>query len=356
MILQKTHKISFHFYDTGGGDAIHIRFLGDDYTWHNILIDGGYSKQYKYAFGPLIKEILASDEVVDHWIVSHIDRDHIGAVLGFLQDKTIKDKPNTVKSFIFNSTSEPIQVPGEKIAVRDGITLRQYIKDNYIKAESSINTKTKPIRVHGLQITILSPTPEKQEKAEDLWADEERSMKIGRSASQSDHAKTIAELKDLPFHEDTEEVNGSSIAILLEFGDIRALLLADSHPSDIVDSLSALRYSSANPIPISFMQLAHHGSKANTSPGVLSMVKTNNFVVTGNGVHNRHPDKETLVRLLEEAKKKEEKIKIHFVCDTPELRDLFKVDTDVQSCYEFECTFRQIGPENKYLLYSEITD
>lgn len=355
-MLQKTHKISFHYYDTGGGDAIHIRFLGEDSNWHNILIDGGYAREYKNGFAPLIKEILAADEVVDHWIISHIDRDHIGAVLGFVQDKTIKDKPNAVKRLIFNSTSEPIQIPSEKISVRDGITLREYIKNSYIQTETSINTKTNPIEVHGLRMTILSPTPEKQKKAENLWTEEERTMKVGRKASQSDHEKTIAELKDLPFNQDKDEVNGSSIAILVEFGDIKTLLLADSHPSDIEDSLSALRYSATKPIPLSFMQLSHHGSRANTNPGVLSMVKTNNFVVTGNGVHNRHPDKEALVRLLEEAKKKEEKIKIHFVCDTPELRDLFKVDTDVQSCYEFECTFRQIGPENKYLLYSEITD
>lgn len=355
-MLQKTHKISFHFYDTGGGDAIHIRFLGEDSSWHNILIDGGYPREYKNAFAPLIKEILASDEVVDHWIVSHIDRDHIGAVLGYLQDKTIKNKNEAVRSFLFNATSEPIQVPSEKISVRDGITLREYIKDNHIQTETSINTKTKPIEVHGLQITILSPTPEKQEKAKDLWAEEERSMKIGRTASQSDHAKTIDELKDLRFHQDTDEVNGSSIAILVEFGDMRALLLADSHPSDIEDSLSALHFSSTNPIPLSFMQLSHHGSKANTSPGLLEMVRTNNFVITGNGIHNRHPDKEALVRLLEEGKKKEEKIKIHFVCDTHELRDLFKVDADAASCYEFECTYKQIGPENKYFLYSAITD
>lgn len=355
-MLQKTHKISFHYYDTGGGDAIHIRFLGEDSSWHNILIDGGYAREYKNAFAPLIKEILASDEVVDHWIITHIDRDHIGAVLGFLEDKTIKDKPNTVKSFIFNSTSEPIQVPTEKISVRDGITLREYIKQSRIQNETSINTKTNPIKVQGLQMTLLSPTPEKQKQAEDIWAEEERSIKVGRRASQSDHAKTICELKDLPFHQDKDEVNGSSIAILVEFCGIKALLLADSHPSDIEDCLSGMLFSSTNPLPVSFMQLSHHGSKANTSPELLQMVKTDNFVITGNGIHNRHPDKEAVVRLLEQGKKNELNINIHFACDTNELRDLFKVDKVIPSCYKFICTYKQIGPESELFLYEEITD
>ncbi len=355
-MLQKTHKISFHYYDTGGGDAIHIRFLGEDSNWHNILIDGGYAREYKNTFAQLIKEILAADEIVDYWIISHIDRDHIGSVLGFLQDKTIKDKSKAVKGFIFNSTSEPIQIPSEKISVRDGITLREYIKKSYFQTETSINTETNPIEVFGLKMTILSPTPEKQKKAEDLWTEEERTMKIGRKASQSDHAKTIAELKDLPFHQDKDEVNGSSIATLVEFGDITALLLADSHPSDIEDSLSALRYSSTNPVPLSFMQLSHHGSKANTSIELLEMVKTENFVVTGNGIHNQHPDKEALVRLLEYGKKNEIKIKIHYSCDTKELRDLFKIDAKIESCYEFETTYKEIGPENELFLFEEITD
>jgi hypothetical protein len=35
-MTQKTHRISFHFFDIGGGDAIFIRFLGTDSQWHNM--------------------------------------------------------------------------------------------------------------------------------------------------------------------------------------------------------------------------------------------------------------------------------------------------------------------------------
>ncbi len=354
--MQKTHQVSFHFLDVNGGDAIHIRFLGTDSKWHNVLIDGGYSKKYKNAVGPLIRRIVEAGEVIDYWIISHIDQDHIGAVLGFFKDKKIENKREVVKNFIFNYSPEKINIPTGKISVREGIDLRDFLKVNDIQAISPINTSTASLDIFGFKITILSPTPEKGAVAAELWRKKESSGMIGRKASESDHKKTIEDLNDVGFKEDDDPTNGSSIAFLAEFQDIKALLLADSHPSDIIGSLDNLRYSKDTPLGVKFMQLSHHGSKGNTCPELLKIVKTNNYVVTGNGIHNRHPDKETLVRLIINKVRCSKMLNIHFVCDTAELRNIFFVDQNAFENHKFNCSYSDLGIDSKTLAYLPLKD
>lgn len=355
-MTQKTHQISFHFFDIGGGDAIFIRFLGNDSNWHNILIDGGYGREYKNSFGPLIKEILALGEQVENWIISHIDRDHIGAVKGFVADKRIDNKQNVVKNFLFNHSPEMIKESNGKISVEDGIILRDFLTKHNFLTTVPINTLTKLIECYGLKIIILSPTPEKEAVATELWKKEESNGKVGRTEIQSDHKKSIDELRGIKFNTDTNPINGSSIAVLAQFGEVNVLLLADSHPSDIVDSLKTLGFSKDNPIKTQFMQLSHHGSKANTSPELLEIVQTNSYVITGNGIHNRHPDKEAIVRVITNDKRDSEIINIHFACDTQELREMFDVDNDALENYNFNCSYSQLGLESENLSYLPITE
>lgn len=355
-MTQKTHQINFHFFDIGGGDAIFIRFLGDDSKWHNILVDGGYGREYKNAFGPLIREIVSCEEEIEKWIISHIDRDHIGAVKGFIEDKKIKNKPDVVKKFLFNHSPERIKESNGKISVGDGIILRNFLTKIGLLSVVPINTTVEPIECFGFKMTILSPTPEKEAIATELWKEEESKGKIGRTELQSDHKKSIEELKSAKFNMDTDLVNGSSIAFLAEFKEIKALLLADSHPSDVVDSLNSLGFSKDNPIKVEFMQLAHHGSKANTSPELLEVVQTNSYIITGNGIHNRHPDKEAIVRVLTNKNRNSENVNIHFVCDTNELRNIFKVDKCAVESYSFDCSYSQLGLDSKILSYLPLTE
>lgn len=355
-MIQKTHQLSFHFFNVGGGDAIFIRFLGRDTKWHNILVDGGYGKEYKNTFGPLIREITSSDEQIENWIITHIDRDHIGAVLGFVIDKGIKHKKEVVKNFLFNHSPEMIKKSNGKISVGDGIKFRDFLTENHLLTIVPINTETKPIECFGLKITILSPTPENEISATELWKKNEINGMIGRTDLQSDHKKTIEELKSAEFNQDKDPINGSSIAFLAEFGETKALMLADSHPSDVIDSLCSLGYCKKNPIEVEFMQLSHHGSKANTSPELLEVVNAKCYVVTGNGIRNRHPDKEVIVRVLMKNKRSTEILNIHFACDTKELRNMFNVDEKAFENYKFECSYSELGLGSERLAYLALKD
>jgi len=343
-MFTKPHNITYTFFDVGGGDAIWIRFFGTDQNWHNILIDGGYGYAYKQAFGPLLYQLVTAGEKIDLWIISHIDRDHIGAILGFMQDKKIKNKILAIKEFWFNHSEQIVDIPDGKLAVGDGIKFRNYLIDNGLLTRETITTSLPAADFFGLKLTILSPTQEKQEIASKLWDAEEKISKLGRSVSDADHYKTIEELQDIIFTSDDDPVNGSSIALLTEYKGLNAVLLADSHPADIVNSLSSLGYSNEKPLKAVFMQLAHHGSKANTSPALLKIINTNDFVITGNGIHNRHPDKETLVRLLVQENRNETPLHFYFVCDTKELSNMFAADHHPFEHYNFTCTY---GGKNK---------
>lgn len=339
-MLTNEHEITFTFFDIGGGDAIWIRFLGTDRSWHNILIDGGYGYAYKTAFGPLINHLVSCEEKIDLWIITHIDRDHIGAVLGFGQDRKIKNKPQAVKEFWFNHSSVTVKVPNGRLAVNDGIKFRNYLTEQGLLTKEVITTSLVQKDFFGLSITILSPTPEKLSVADAKWLAEETG-KIGRSEEAADHAKTIEELHEQAFIGDTDPVNGSSIGLLIEFKSISTLLLGDSHADVVSGTLQTHGYSEKNPLTVEFMQLAHHGSKANTNPSLLAIVKTFNYVITGNGIHNRHPDKETLVRVLLQKDRPAMPIQFHFPCNTTELATIFSSDQNPFERYNFNCFYRR---------------
>lgn len=345
-MLLKTHKLTFTFFDVGGGDAIWIRYLGNDGKWHNILVDGGYGYTYKNAFGPLIQNIIA-EESIDLWIISHTDIDHIGATIGFIQDRKIKDKKAAVKQFWFNDSSFTVSQGNGKLGVEQGIKLRAFLEDNELSVNQAITTKLPPTDFFGLKITILSPSEEKLSIANTSWKEKERKGKLGRTVEQADHQKKIEEFYNNDFSEDTDVWNGGSIACLIEFYGITALLLADSHPSTIISALNNPELNIKVPMRADLVQLSHHGSKANTSQALLELFKSPIFIVTGNGITNRHPDKETLVRILNQKERPQEQIEFIFPSNTEALTNLFSVDVDPFSNYRFRTVYPHKG--NNYV-------
>lgn len=354
MMLTDTHKISVKFFNAAGADAIHIRFLGNDGKWHNVLIDGGYGHTYKDSFGPLIREILASGEYIDLWIVSHIDQDHIGAVLGFVKDRSIKDKAVAVRQFWFNHSPHTIPQGGRRVSVAQGINFRKYLAENNLLGKEWMTTELPPQELFGLKITLVSPAKDKLVIFDALWKKKERKAKAGRSAEKADHQKPFETLILADFSEDEDPWNGSSIACLLEFEDMRGLLLADSHPSVVVATLQKLGVSTNSPLGLDFVQMSHHGSKFNNSSELLGLIRTQTFIVTGNGVTNRHPDKTALVRVLTHPLRVEERISFVFPCDTPELRSLFDVDQDVLDLYDFQLSYPPSGQNFQVLNFIPI--
>jgi ribonuclease BN (tRNA processing enzyme) len=244
------------FWKVGSGDAITISYLDDTGQPRNIFIDGGYLSTYSKT---IKRELLAIEEkiqVVDLWIITHTDRDHIGGVEGFIKDPYFTNKKNIVNIFWFNWSSYETGLPDPAISVSQGIILRDYLLKEDKLYVKDIVTGREVFEVFGSRITILSPDKARLERSRQKWIKSESDKLI--SAGTNDYNRAIEELANYIADEDTEVWNGGSIAFVFEYSNSKILFLADSHPSAIVASLLNSGYSKENKLEVGYIKLSHH--------------------------------------------------------------------------------------------------
>lgn len=301
--------MTIKFLDAGCGDAIHIRFLGKDGGYHNILIDGGVEQGDVYVQGirEEIVQIISRNEIIDLWIITHIDNDHVGGILRFIKDTPVVSQIDLKKTiFWYNYSDKDFEVgikDSNLKSVRQGITLREYLLEKSFVNEF-ITDKLGTIEFYGISLTILSPSAEKLEKLVDKWRKSEIQIVKAESSSKkagkiTDYNIPIEEFDFDDYEEDASVENGSSIAFLLRYGNDNILFLSDSHPSTVVSALLKLGYNERNKITAKYTQIAHHGSKFNTSDQLLQLIDCGNFVISADG-YNKHclPNKKTLARVI----------------------------------------------------------
>ena len=114
------------------------------------------------------------------------------------------------------------------------------------------------------------------------------------------------------FDEDSDEVNGSSIAFILECENKRIMFLGDCHPSVIEKELKKMGFDENNKIKIDLMKISHHGSKGNTSRDLLKIIDCNKFLICTNGKRFNHPDKEVLARIIANKTNEKKEIFINY--------------------------------------------
>ena len=100
------------------------------------------------------------------------------------------------------------------------------------------------------------------------------------------------------FIQDLSATNGSSISIILNISNKKILFLGDSHPDIIIKSLRNLYSEDQFPIFFDAIQLSHHGSYNNNSPELLSIIRSDKYVISTNSNKYSHPEIETIASLL----------------------------------------------------------
>jgi beta-lactamase superfamily II metal-dependent hydrolase len=323
------------------GDAMRIRFYGSDKSYHNIFIDGGLRATYNHTIKKEVLNLIEDGEIIDLFVITHIDEDHISGVLKFIRDFQEK---NLVNEYWFNFSQYKIYLPSNdtKISVSQGIELRDHlIKINKLPDESITNNKEQ-IDFFGAKISILSPEERTLNKFE-----QELSKKIPRmdshliAAKSNDYSKTVEELAQIDFQEDTSITNRSSISFLFEHNKTRLLLLADAFPSTIVNSLSKLGYSCQNKLQVDYTKISHHGSKFSTNNELVQMLDCSNYIISANG-KNRHyfPNKQALARIINNSSKGFGKeIKLFFNYDKDTIPTIFSDDEIDQ--YNIKCIYAE---------------
>jgi beta-lactamase superfamily II metal-dependent hydrolase len=302
----------------GHGDAIVVETCVGDDTFR-ILIDGGPANCFEDKKGPrktpgalktVLDGMVSRGEVFNLTILTHVDDDHIGGLLRACEDE--KYRPIIFQDVWFNSgriiaQSLKMEAPPESVikindrshpltSIAQGVDFDKLLQ-KYCKSPRQLRVVTgQKIKIKHGAITILSPTEDQLERLLVKWEKEEPGSLT--SAGKRDYGCSLDELlKGDVFVEDVSVHNASSIAFLLEAGGAKALFLADALPSTICQSLHKLGYSAANPLEVSVCKLAHHGSKANTSSELLSLIRAEKFIVSTNGLRHGLPNKATIARI-----------------------------------------------------------
>lgn len=315
--------IEIRFLSVGTADAVVIKITEGEKVI-NLLIDSGTKATYQ-ALKRELKAIMSSGQTVFSWIITHWDSDHIGGIMEFLEDNEFK-KTRLIESIWFNANYEvPVQLEQEwgNISAKQAESLRDFIERTNGLETFEVTTDLKPFQFSGGEIIFLSPTKVNLAKALKKLSP---FKSIGSSEDSND--KTVEELAGKKFVPDRSPINRSCIALLLKYDSRQFMFLADASPLDIIPELRKLRASEDRPLDLELMQVAHHGSKKNTSEELLRLCRAKDYVISGDGrSSSKLPDKETLVRIISHPQRNfDEKINIYLTNRSKYNETMFHVD------------------------------
>jgi len=357
-------QVKMKVFAAEAGDSFLISF--NDEGKKNILIDMGFRSTYNKQIKKELVALNSRGESIDLLVFTHIDQDHINGGIALLEENGLANNPNivSIKEIWFNTnrhlnftekksideatleklikTAKEFPKPrmrenytGE-IGFAQGNTLSKLICCNLYNWNTLFdgNAVVAPNKIDiGLntRIYILSPTLDKLEDLSNDWKtylikkglpsvnhelcdhlfemyieghlDQVKSNYYGRQCGfEKIDFKALAEHT---FEEDVSITNGSSIAFILEHYDTMLLFLGDAYPSVALKGLEN-HFKDIQP-HFKLVKVSHHGSKYSTSCDLLSRFSADKFLISTNGNSHKHPDVETIARIIEtkQVEKKE---------------------------------------------------
>lgn len=239
------------------------------------------------------------------------------------------------------------------------------VNDSFAGGLVRVNEQNNTVSLSDdIKITILSPTVEKIDRLNGVWTKE--LLKLGlqpkfNNCEELDEAfeKVLVNLvqgnkrgflrncsneKDIinvlsendEFIEDTDEVNGSSIAFILEYNKKKILFLGDSHPSVIETEIKKYINGKEERLNIDLVKVAHHGSSGNISKELLKIIDCDKFLICTNGAQYSHPDPESIARIITSNPGKQKEIIMNY--ETPSIKQFFNEDMMKKYRYSIRCT------------------
>ena len=292
----------------GHGDCLWVEY-GDKQATHRWLIDGGTQSS---ATGLLrhIEALPASDRRLELLLLSHIDSDHIGGALPLMKSVQqglelgdvwfngwhhLSGRLGAKQGEMFSSAIADLRLPWN--AWRRG--------DAIVVDGDDLPSTTLP---GGMKLTLLSPTPAQLAKLAPAWQQELKKAGLvpgsrvdySRFLKGSPSTSTdVDQLADSAFNGDTAPANGSSIAVLAEFGGAAVLFGADAHDPVLRESVrTLLRKRGLERLKLDALKVSHHASQNNLSKELLALIDCKRYCVSTNGDYFCHPDREAIGRII----------------------------------------------------------
>ena len=297
------------------GDCLWVEY-GDAGKPRRILIDGGLAGTYDAICERARR---AGEECeVELLVITHVDADHIEGVV-----KLLSNLPRGLRfrEVWFNGWRH---LPNTRLGGPQGEKLTARLVDDGYSWNARLGHG--PVAVPGdgalpridldggLTLTLLSPTPVELARLAPKWRREcEKAGLLPGSLAEAREAlardrrigprrlgpPNVKRLAAEPYTEDDAPANGSSIAFLLEHGGRSCLFGADAFPQVVAASLRRLlRDRGAARLAVDAYKVAHHGSRYNNSPDLLSLVDARHYLFSTNGDRFEHPDPQTVARIL----------------------------------------------------------
>lgn len=300
------------------GDCLLLSWGGDRDTLHYALIDGGRTGTWKHL-KPALGLIASNGRPLELLVLSHIDADHIDGLNRMLDDGS----PIAPKRVWFNGFDQLRRLDpptgfspsGFAGADRYSMSLADAgwpINADFRGLPVMLETFPERFEIEGLSLKLLSPDRRKLAalKAEwDKWRNGQDDAGTGLAPSGQEPGgfapagiRPMPEVLDVdrlcgPSPVDESAPNGSSIAMIAEFGGRRVLFGADAHP-DLLEKALAAVAGDEGKVKLDLFKLAHHGSRANLTRAILESLDCSRFAISTNGSRFGHPDPEAIARIL----------------------------------------------------------
>jgi hypothetical protein len=291
------------------GDCLWIEYGTDPRHTSRVLVDCGTPSTSSRLLAK-IEAMPAPDRAVELFILTHIDEDHIGGAIPFLQAEMGGLKIAEVWFNGFKHLGEFLSAKqGERFAT---LIDKRQLAWNTSRDGHAIVIKDEELPVHvlpgGMKLTLLSPTVEKLEKLRVKWErDLPEGMVPGEGFDPEDllggnddfaNSTDVDAMAQSAFRSDTAAPNGSSIAVLAEFEGKSLLLAADAHPPVLETSIRKLLGNDNGRLRVGALKVSHHGSGGNTSPELLDLLDCPKYLISTNGDRFQHPHRPAISRII----------------------------------------------------------
>ncbi len=287
------------------GDSLLVSYGRADKPYH-LLIDGGTAETN-------LLKVLATHRTqgrlrLEALVVTHYDLDHIGGILELL-----RHPPEwlDIADVWFNGRHHVVE--SDILGHEEGTELSELIVAKYPWNSAFGGTAVqmeagKVILEGGLVATVLSPDEDRLIALASDWPADSKPLPdlsdveiepdiLGRHDTWP--PGSFRDLAKEKSSKDTSPANGSSIALMLEYEEKRALLTGDAFSSIVAAAIKSVW--TAHRPTVDLFKLSHHGSKRNTDGGLLGAVDCQRFLFSSNGRTHNHPDAVLVARVLDHS-------------------------------------------------------
>lgn len=338
------------------GDCLFLEFhyKGDTFS---MLIDTGPMSCWESVLRPFLDDLCEKEKRIDVLLITHFDADHLGGALHLFKNKKYSDLVNQVwfngpKQIVTPASSKaepkdqqafrilqsihehPMSAENGFISVQQAESLTTLLENQCKSVDSfvdgnAITSDTPSIQLtpdffidfllpnksalEALKLRIqaemnravrgasMAHTVEGDAAFESVMLDEEPLEDILERISD-----TTLDLKDIEkwanssSTRDESITNISSIAICIRFCGRKFLFSGDADGEDLLNALKQWSKYHNEPLDFDVIKMPHHGAFRNCNK-LLDAVDGTYFLISTDGRKYRHPDKETLAKIVQRS-------------------------------------------------------